>query len=96
MNPNNSGKTSATDALICFLDKGKKITSTDFTLCNWIALNEFAESWMKHGATVTELPEWQPYCPSLDVWIDADVKEVQRVSHLIPTLKWNGEPLGVA
>ncbi|EGQ8058068.1 AAA family ATPase [Vibrio parahaemolyticus] len=92
---NNSGKTSATDALICFLDKGKKIASTDFTLCNWMALNEFAESWMKHGATVAELPEWQPYCPSLDVWIDADVKEVQRVSHLIPTLKWNGEPLGV-
>lgn len=92
---NNSGKTSATDALICFLDKGKKITSTDFTLCNWIALNEFAESWMKQGATIAELPEWQPYCPSLDVWIDADVKEVQRVSHLIPTLKWNGEPLGV-
>ncbi|MEZ8039066.1 MULTISPECIES: ATP-dependent nuclease [Vibrio] len=92
---NNSGKTSATDALICFLDKGKKITSTDFTLCNWIALNEFAEFWMKQGATIAELPEWQPYCPSLDVWIDADVKEVQRVSHLIPTLKWNGEPLGV-
>lgn len=92
---NNSGKTSATDALICFLDKGKKITSTDFTLCNWVALNEFAESWMKQGATLAELPEWQPYCPSLDVWIDADVKEVQRVSHLIPTLKWDGEPLGV-
>ena len=92
---NNSGKTSATDALICFLDKGKKITSTDFTLCNWVALNEFAESWMKQGATLAELPDWQPYCPSLDVWIDADVKEVQRVSHLIPTLKWDGEPLGV-
>ncbi|EJM7154435.1 AAA family ATPase [Vibrio parahaemolyticus] len=92
---NNSGKTSATDALICFLDKGKKITSTDFTLCNWVTLNEFAESWMKQGATLAELPEWQPYCPSLDVWIDADVKEVQRVSHLIPTLKWDGEPLGV-
>lgn len=50
---------------------------------------------MKQGATLAELPEWQPYCPSLDVWIDADVKEVQRVSHLIPTLKWDGEPLGV-
>ncbi|HBH7898132.1 TPA: hypothetical protein KDX51_003009 [Vibrio parahaemolyticus] len=50
---------------------------------------------LKQGATLAELPEWQPYCPSLDVWIDADVKEVQRVSHLIPTLKWDGEPLGV-
>ena len=45
--------------------------------------------------TGLELSDWQPYCPSLDVWIDADVKEVQRVSHIIPTLKWNGEPLGV-
>ncbi|OBU27633.1 AAA family ATPase [Photobacterium phosphoreum] len=95
---NNSGKTSATDALICFLDKGKKITSTDFTLYNWVFLNKFAQSWMNQDPTVftgLELSDWQPYCPSLDVWIDADVKEVQRVSHIIPTLKWNGEPLGV-
>lgn len=95
---NNSGKTSATDALICFLDKGKRITSTDFTLCNWMFLNDFAQSWMSQDITMfkgRELSEWQSYCPSLDVWIDADVKEVHRVSHLIPTLKWNGEPLGV-
>lgn len=95
---NNSGKTSATDALICFLDKGKKITSTDFTLYNWVFLNKFAQSWMNQDPMVftgLELSDWQPYCPSLDVWIDADVKEVQRVSHIIPTLKWNGEPLGV-
>ncbi|GLR75376.1 ATP-dependent nuclease [Aliivibrio sifiae] len=95
---NNSGKTSATDALICFLDKGKKITSTDFTLCNWIFLNRFAQSWMNEDTSAfigLDLLNWQPYCPSLDVWIEADVSEVQRVSHLIPTLKWNGEPLGV-
>ncbi|HHJ3171712.1 TPA: AAA family ATPase [Vibrio parahaemolyticus] len=95
---NNSGKTSATDALICFLDKGKRITSTDFTLCNWVVLNRLAQSWMSEEPSVVtglELSDWQPYCPSLDVWIDADVTEVQRVSHLIPTLKWNGEPLGV-
>ncbi|WP_052771968.1 AAA family ATPase [Vibrio mexicanus] len=41
---NNSGKTSATDALICFLDKSRKITVTDFTLSNWSALNQYAES----------------------------------------------------
>lgn len=95
---NNSGKTSATDALICFLDKGKKITSTDFTLCNWLFLNKFAHSWMNQEPSEfsgLDLSDWQPYCPSLDVWIDADVVEVQRVSHLIPTLKWKGEPLGV-
>ncbi|MDH5976525.1 AAA family ATPase [Vibrio splendidus] len=97
---NNSGKTSATDALICFLDKNKnkKIASTDFTLCNWMFLNKFAQSWMKQDTAMhsgLDLADWQPYCPSLDVWIDAGIEEVQRVAHLIPTLKWTGEPLGV-
>ncbi len=41
---NNSGKTSAIDALICFLDKQKKISSTDITLSNWKHFNEFAAS----------------------------------------------------
>ncbi len=44
---NNSGKTSAIDALINFLDtdKQKRFSVTDFTLSNWTALNEYAETW---------------------------------------------------
>ncbi|MCR9886818.1 AAA family ATPase [Vibrio alginolyticus] len=95
---NNSGKTSAIDALICFLDKQKKISSTDITLSNWKHFNEFAASWQ--SATSAEVLgidvyEWLPYCPSLDVWLSADTKEVHKIDHLIPTLNWSGEPLGV-
>lgn len=95
---NNSGKTSATDALICFLGKSRKISVTDFTLSNWLVLNEYAESWLSADpskAKGQDIGDWIPYCPSLDVWLDAGVEDVHRVAHLIPTLKWKGEPLGV-
>ncbi|MFK3866318.1 AAA family ATPase [Pseudoalteromonas rhizosphaerae] len=105
---NNSGKTSAIDALIIFLDqrmKGeesddtsrqRRIYTTDFTLSNWTPLNHFAETWQDpekiEGDT---LSQWQPHCPSLDIWLKVDVSEVHRVSHLVPTLKWRGGLLGV-
>jgi predicted ATP-dependent endonuclease of OLD family len=46
---NNSGKTSAMEALILFLkkDKNKEITTTDFTLSNWMRLNQIGEEWIK-------------------------------------------------
>jgi len=97
---NNSGKTSAIDALINFLDteKQKRFSVTDFTLSNWSNLNNYAETWRSNkpeNIKGAELHEWQFLCPSIDVWLDAKVSEVQKVAHLIPTLKWNGEPLGV-
>ena len=97
---NNSGKTSAIDALINFLDteKQKRFSVTDFTLSNWSNLNNYAETWRSdkpENIKGSELHEWQFLCPSIDVWLDAKVSEVQKVAHLIPTLKWNGEPLGV-
>jgi predicted ATP-dependent endonuclease of OLD family len=96
---NNSGKTSATDALITFLDKTVKrpFSVTDFTLSNWKTLNEYAKSWSDPTGKVNgdALEYWQKLCPSIDVWLDVNVNEVDKVAHLIPTLKWNGEPLGV-
>jgi predicted ATP-dependent endonuclease of OLD family len=46
---NNSGKTSAMEALILFLkkDKNKEITTNDFTLSNWMRLNQIGEEWVK-------------------------------------------------
>lgn len=46
---NNSGKTSAMEALILFLkkNKNKEITTTDFTLSNWMRLNQIGEEWIK-------------------------------------------------
>ena len=97
---NNSGKTSAIDALINFLDteKQKRFSVTDFTLSNWSSLNRYAETWVNNtpeDVKGTDLHEWLLLCPSIDVWLSAEVSEVQKVAHLIPTLKWNGEPLGV-
>jgi predicted ATP-dependent endonuclease of OLD family len=96
---NNSGKTSATDVLINFLDQRVKrpFTVTDFTLSNWSTLNEYAISWTGDINKIkgNSLEEWQRLCPSIDVWIDASVDEVDKIAHLIPTFKWKGEPLGV-
>lgn len=105
---NNSGKTSAMDALIFFLDaKGKKaqgndsreatrkIIASDFTLSNWNEINAFGKSWKMPQKTGTQLVEWQPFCPSIDIWMNVDAVEIHRVSHIIPTLKWNGGLLGV-
>jgi len=96
---NNSGKTSATDVLITFLDQRVKrpFSVTDFTLSNWKTLNEYAKSWTGPIADIQgdTIEYWQKLCPSIDVWLDANVNEVDKVAHLIPTLKWNGEALGV-
>jgi len=97
---NNSGKTSAIDSLVNFLDteKQSRFSVTDFTLSNWLALNNFANSWSEKKIDEiigNSLSEWQSFCPSIDVWLDVQVSEVHKVTHLIPTLKWNGEPLGV-
>lgn len=94
---NNSGKTTAMDALITFL-KTKSFKTQDFTLSNWKSLNEIGENWIKN----TELKEEEksvkliePYLPILDLWIQVDNSELHYVSHIIPTLDWKGGLLGV-
>jgi predicted ATP-dependent endonuclease of OLD family len=94
---NNSGKTSAMDALGSFL-KDRKLTLTDFTLSNWWGINKIGETWCK--LKVREQPDlsminWESFLPALDVWIQVDENEIHYVSHLIPTLDWNYGLLGV-
>lgn len=43
--PNNSGKTTAMDALITFLER-KDFKTQDFTITNWPELNKVAEDWV--------------------------------------------------
>ena len=95
---NNSGKTSAMDALRLFLKKDRRITTIDFTLINWKQINEIGKKWL-------ELPEgenpdlfletWRSLVPSMDIWLNVDVTELHLVSHLIPTLDWEPGLLGV-
>ena len=95
---NNSGKTSAMDAMILFLKKSRRkdFATTDFTLSNWRDLDLLGEQW---GATADNakpnlsLNAWLPLLPSLDVWLRCDEKNLHRAAHLIPTLDWRLEEL---
>ena len=94
---NNSGKTTAMDALILFLKK-KKFSTRDFTLTNWLELNTIGNIWI--GETELEkldltIEKWTNNLPSLDIWFHVELNEIHYVSHLIPTLDWDGGFLGV-
>lgn len=94
---NNSGKTSAMDALIMFL-KTHDLTTREFTLSNWLSINEIGTKWLE--TEVGKLPDltlerWLPFVPQLDVWLNVTDQEYHYVSQLIPTLGWQGGLLGV-
>ncbi len=97
---NNSGKTSAMDALILFLKKSrnKELGTTDFTLSNWKDINQIAKDWVE-GQNLDDLnldsESWHPCVPSIDIWLDVEDKEIHYVSHIIPILDWAGGNLGV-
>lgn len=97
---NNSGKTSAMDAVMLFLKKSRRtdICTTDFTLSNWNAINSIGEDWVKMSEETTpdiKRSKWESLLPCIDVWLCVGDNEIHYVSHLIPTLDWSGGPLGV-
>ena len=55
---NNSGKTSAMDAMILFLKKNrrKSIATTDFTLSNWPHINQIGKQWIYAGEDNSDFP----------------------------------------
>jgi len=94
---NNSGKTTAMEALITFL-KRKEFKTQDFTICHWTELNRIAETWVTNATLKDEdksIKLLEPFLPSLDLWINIENSELRYVSHLIPTLDWEGGILGV-
>ena len=95
---NNSGKTSAMDALILFLKQSrhKAFATTDFTLSNWSALNHLGAQWVASAdnkEAELAIDALLPLLPSLDVWLTADEKDLHRVAHLLPTLDWTPKEL---
>lgn len=97
---NNSGKTSAMDALIIFLKKSKRkeISTTDVTLSNWVEINSLGNDWI--STTESQAPNlsldiWRSCLPSIDVWLDVNEAQIHYVSHLLPKLDWDGGLLGV-
>ena len=94
---NNSGKTTAMDALITFL-KTKNFKTQDFTLSNWKKLNEVGGIWVSGNELSDEeksIKLLDDYLPTLDLWIQVENSELHYVSHIIPTLDWKGGLLGV-
>lgn len=100
---NNSGKTSAMDALIMFLKKSKRreISTTDITLSNWAAINKIANDWVTNASAKPpkqpdlSLNTWRPHFPTIDVWLSVDESQIHYVRHILPTLDWDGGLLGV-
>lgn len=97
---NNSGKTTAMNALMMFLKKSRNgdISTTDFTLSNWKGINQIATDWIQTDDPESlnlDLKEWHRQVPTLDVWVQVEKTEVHYVSHLIPILDWSGDKLGV-
>jgi predicted ATP-dependent endonuclease of OLD family len=96
---NNSGKTSAIQALRRFLvKKGKGFRTQDFTLAHWSAIDEIGKTW--EAATEDNPAEldpnlWTPFLPMLDIWLKVETNEIHHVSTLLPSLDWAGGLLGV-
>jgi predicted ATP-dependent endonuclease of OLD family len=92
---NNSGKTSGMTALRTFLiQKNRKFSINDLPLSSWWKIDKFGQDLEAHGAGAVKL-DWHAILPSLDIWLDVEPKHLHRVSHLLPTLNWRGESIGV-
>ena len=92
---NNSGKTSCMQAIVRFLKDSKSLSTRDFTLSNWNALNKVAENWINDEESKPSLNDIIDYLPQMDVWIEVDKKEAYLVKDLIPSLDWEGKIVGV-
>ncbi|MBY7008161.1 ATP-dependent endonuclease [Clostridium botulinum] len=92
---NNSGKTSAMDALGKFLAK-RSFVFNDITLSNHEAINNIGVEWEKEEALLPDtIVLWEDIVPILDIWLSVANNELQYVSHIIPTLDWKGGILGI-
>ena len=92
---NNSGKTSAMDALCKFL-ASRSFVFNDITVSNRKKINDIGNKWTDTECEQPiDLAEWDSIVPKMDVWLEVANNEMHYVSALIPTLKWRGGRLGV-
>src|SRR5690625_2975567 len=82
---NNSGKTSAMDALGKFL-AGRLFSFNDLTISNRAKINEIGNEWIKKECEKPQdLVKWNQILPMLDVWLDVECGEIHYVASIIPT-----------
>lgn len=92
---NNSGKTSAMDALGKFLSD-RKFTFNDITISKRAAINEIGDEWAQEECEEPmDLTDWDAIIPKMDIWLNVPRNEIHYVADIIPTLKWRGGQLGV-
>jgi len=83
---NNSGKTSATHVFQLFLGDSKGLfTIYDFSSVCWAELNAAGAA-----GSIDALPKIE-----LDLWFEVDEENVHRVADFLPSLEWDGEPVGL-
>lgn len=90
---NNSGKTSATQALQLFLAGSKaRMAFHDFSVDSWAAFDAYGD--FNFAAEGEEPP---PVCPtmSMDLWFSVDEPDLHRVMNFLPSLDWEGSLVGV-
>jgi len=96
---NNSGKTSAMVALRDFLIGQSRFHINDFTLSNWTKINKIGAVWestdTQPDSQDRTITLWEDVLPSMDIWLQVAQHEIHHVSHLLPTLDWEGGNLGV-
>ena len=93
---NNSGKTSALVALRLFLKEFGRFSVRDISASNWAIIETIAKSWSSLSDHDTrEAEPFNTLLPAIDVWISVRDDELHFISHLIPSLDWEGGKLGV-
>jgi predicted ATP-dependent endonuclease of OLD family len=86
--PNNSGKTSVTQAIHMFVAGSKdRFTIHDFSSDCWDVFNSAVSA--QPGSAVS-LPRI-----SIDLWFSIRDTDVHRIVDLLPSLKWNGTQVGL-
>lgn len=94
---NNSGKTSAIQAMLRFLKNPKDFSCKDFTITNWKEIDSIFESIINIEQEKREditLKSIRDNLPVMDVWIKVPESEVYLLKSLFPSLTWDSEFLG--
>ena len=85
---NNSGKTSASQALYLFLERGRDaFTVHDLSVKSWSDIDAYGAA---DDTSSLHLPNIQ-----VDLWFEVEAASLHRVVALLPSLRWTGSMVGV-
>lgn len=92
---NNSGKTSAIEAMAKFLSI-RQFSFYDFSVCHRSTINDIGQGWLTSlDEHFPDFEEWVNILPTMDVWLSVSDSDYHYIRDLIPTLEWDGQQIGV-